>query len=60
MFYLVMVQILGKGTVVWGGGSARWGSFDRYFLRGQMNTLGKKFPWGIWRLGETMPDKPKE
>ena len=25
-----------------------------------MNTLGEKFPWVIWRLGETMPDKPKE
>ena len=25
-----------------------------------MNTLRDKFPWGIWRLGETMPDKPKE
>ena len=25
-----------------------------------MNTLGEKFPWGIWRLGEAMPDKPKE
>ena len=25
-----------------------------------MNTLEEKFPWGIWRLGETMPDKPKE
>ena len=47
-------------TVAWGGGSGRWGSFIRYSLRGQMNTLGEKFSWGIWRLRETMADKPKE
>lgn len=47
-------------TVQWEGSMVGWGNFVSYSVKRQMNTLGEKFPWVIWRLGETMPDKPKE
>ena len=61
MICLVMVQNLGKGILSRGEGAAQGGEVSLDILSGgQMNILGKMFPWDIWRLGETMPDKTKE
>ena len=54
-----MIQVLGKGILSSEEGAAYVGEVVSYSVREQVNTLGEKFPWGIWRLEETMLDKPK-
>ena len=59
MICLVMVQVLGKGILSSEEGAAYVGEVVSYSVRKLVNTLGEKFRWGIWRLEETMLDKPK-